>query len=530
MLNELLISIVCPIRSTAVMILMFPHRQFTFSIFIFITLLCFSVSAQRVTAADAHPAEPVQQHQPSPLSLTIDEAILMTMENNPALRIERMAPRIQQTYVDQARGDFDPIISGQASFYQADAPAGIAGLSYEPDTTAGELAVGAGVSQQMTTGTIIGIDLETGRDWSDRYSDRYHTRAGVSVVQALLKGRSRDVNLAILHQAQLQTEITIYELRGFAESLLAGIEEMYWEYTLAKHQVAIFEESLSLADTQLKQTEEMIRVGKLAETELVAGRAEMALRRQELIQAESTMETTRLQLLRLLNPPGPDLWDREVKLLSAPTEPEVVLDTVQTYVALALEKRADLNQARLLAKKGEIEVVKTRNGLLPQMDLFVTLGKTGYADSFGGSVGKIVDDGYDALVGLSFSQPLGKRSAQAQHRRASLLLAQTQEALLNLRQLVELDVRSAYIQVGRAKEQIGASKATRLLQEEKLRIETEKFRVGRSTNFMVAQAQRDLVRSRISEIQAVADYLISLTKLHQMEGALLDRRGIQLME
>ncbi|MFN2144087.1 MAG: TolC family protein [Anaerolineales bacterium] len=208
----------------------------------------------------------------------------------------------------------------------------------------------------------------------------------------------------------------------------------------------------------------------------------------------------------------------------------LVLDNVQEHVDLALKKRADLNQAQLLAQKGEIEVVKTKNGLLPQMDLFINLGKTGYADSFGGSVENLVEDGYDALVGLSFTYPVKKRSAQAQHRRATLVMAQTRQAILNLSQLVELDVRSAYIQVGRAKDQIDASRATRLLQEEKLRIETEKFKVGRSTNFMVAQAQRDLVGSRISEIQAVADYLISLTRLHQMEGALLDRRGIQLME
>ena len=107
-------------------------------------------------------------------------------------------------------------------------------------------------------------------------------------------------------------------------------------------------------------------------------------------------------------------------------------------------------------------------------------------------------------------------------------LEQTREAVTNLTLLAQLDIHLAYIRIGRARQQIDASKATRLLQEERVRIETEKFRVGRSTNFMVAQAQRDLVRSRISEIEAVADYLISLTQLHRLEGSLLERRGIDL--
>jgi len=69
--------------------------------------------------------------------------------------------------------------------------------------------------------------------------------------------------------------------------------------------------------------------------------------------------------------------------------------------------------------------------------------------------------------------------------------------------------------------------ATRKFQEEKLRIETEKFRVGRSTNLFVAQAQRDLLASRIGEVQALVNYLKSLTRFYQLEGSLLERRGIQ---
>ena len=53
---------------------------------------------------------------------------------------------------------------------------------------------------------------------------------------------------------------------------------------------------------------------------------------------------------------------------------------------LALQMRPDLNQAKLLWQRGDLEVVKTRNGLLPKLDLFVTLGRTGFAESFGKSV------------------------------------------------------------------------------------------------------------------------------------------------
>ena len=103
---------------------------------------------------------------------------------------------------------------------------------------------------------------------------------------------------------------------------------------------------------------------------------------------------------------------------------------------------------------------------------------------------------------------------------------QGEEALENLAQLVQLDVRSGYIEVNRALEQIAATAATRRFQEEKHRAETEKFRVGKSTSLLVAQTQRDLVASQISEIQAIVNYLNSLVDLFRLEGSLLERRGI----
>ena len=170
--------------------------------------------------------------------------------------------------------------------------------------------------------------------------------------------------------------------------------------------------------------------------------------------------------------------------------------------------------------------MRTKTGMLPVMDLFINLGKTGYADSFSGAVDDLPGDNYDVLVGLNFEQPVRNRSAKAQHRRSLLTKNQAEKILENLSQLVELDIRNAYIEVNRTREQITASAATRKFQEENLRIETEKFRVGRSTNLLVAQTQRDLLVNRINEVNAIVNYLKALTSFYRLEGSLLERRGV----
>ncbi|NLF16542.1 MAG: TolC family protein, partial [Lentisphaerae bacterium] len=52
--------------------------------------------------------------------------------------------------------------------------------------------------------------------------------------------------------------------------------------------------------------------------------------------------------------------------------------------------------------------------------------------------------------------------------------------------------------------------------------------VGKSTSFLVAQAQRDLLASQIVEVEAVVNLLHALTTLYRLESSLLERRGIAL--
>jgi outer membrane protein TolC len=268
-------------------------------------------------------------------------------------------------------------------------------------------------------------------------------------------------------------------------------------------------------------------VGKLADIERAAAEAEVALRHSSLINARSALATARLALLRLMNPAKADFWSRDVAILTPPAASQEKLEDVDAHVKVALRLRPDLNQARLQVQRGDLEIVKTRNGLLPKMDLFLTLGKTGYANSFGDSYTHLHGAGYDLLVGVNVEYPLLNRDARAVNQRAHLTRQQAAESVGNVAQLVQVDVRDAYIEVQRSQEQVAARAVTRKLQEEKVRAETEKFRVGKSTTLLVAQAQRDLLASQISEVQAVVANLKAWIEFYRLEGSLLERRGIQ---
>jgi outer membrane protein TolC len=461
------------------------------------------------------------------IRVTVKGAILMALENNQALKVERVNPIIQKTFEQQEQAVFDPVLDAEVSGDRERAERIRSGgntESFVADNLTGNIAV----EQLFPSGTTVSAEGDIER-LDSSLNDDYFTsaRLGLTVTQALLRGFGATVNTVNLRQARLDTYASQYELRGFSEALLSQVETAYWDYALAIRQIKIVEESLVLAEQQKNETEEMIAVGRMAESELVAAQAAMASRRQELIEARSTREISRLRLLRLVNPPGSNPFKRQVIISSRPDLQKIRLDDVDAHVAVAMRMRPDLNQARLGVQSDNLEIVKTKNGLLPKMDFFITLGKTGYADSFGGSMSDITGDNYDVLAGINFEYPLKNRGASARYRRSLLNRDQAEKALKNLSQLIELDVRSAYVEVERARQQISASTVTRQLDQEQLRIETEKVRVGRSTNFLVAQAQRDLLVSQILEVRSVASYLNALTNLYRLEGSLLERRGIK---
>jgi outer membrane protein len=462
-----------------------------------------------------------------PLKVTIEEAVLLTLKNNQALKVEQFTTPITRTFEDQERAVFFPVLNGLAQYSQDRALTPSRATAGFIEDGQSDALVGAGIEKFFPTGTTLSVNVSGDKTWSDFYSDLYASRVGFSITQAMLRGAGTAVNLATLQQAQITTQISEYEFRGFAQNLVAEVEATYWDYALAQRQIRIFEESLKVAEQQLSDIEEMISVGRLAETEMVAAQAEIATQRQGLIAAQGSMETTRLRLLKLLNPGGSGLWDRDVVLTQKPILPEARLAPVKDHVDIALRWRPDLNQAKLGARRDDLEIVKTKNGLLPKMDFFISLGKTGYADSFGSSVSNITGDYYEVLAGVTFQYPIKNRNARARYQRSVLFKDQALEAVSNLEQLIELEVRSAYIDVANAREQVSASTASRKLQEEKLRIETERLKVGRSTAFLVSQAQRDLLSSQIAEVRAVANYLKALVALYTLEGSLLERRGIE---
>lgn len=458
-----------------------------------------------------------------PIELSIEEAAVLALRNNRDLAVEQLVPVITGAYERIERGVFDPEMFAEFEYAEETASEIDRGTGQQFSVDSNETEAVAGVRQGLPSGTDVELSVAQRRDISNRAPEQQDARLGLTVTQQLLRGAGPAVNLARVKQAELDTRASLYELRGYAESLLAQVESTYWRYTLSLERIAIYQESLDIARRQRDEVEQRIEVGALAKTEGAVARAEVALREQALIDARSDLEAQRLQLLRLINPS--QVFERVLRLTTGPELEAKPISDLGDRLRLAERMRPDLSEARLRLEQRRLETIITRNGVLPRLEVFMALGKTGFDSTIRDSFRALDEDTYDLAAGVRFSQLLGNDAAEARNEAAFLSRRQSAEAVDNLRQLIQLDVRLAANEVERSRQQIQASQTTRILQEDTVWAEQERYAVGSSTALLVAQAQRDLLEAQIAEVEAVIAYRLALIDLYVAEGSLLERRG-----
>ncbi|GBU22549.1 hypothetical protein R80B4_02459 [Fibrobacteres bacterium R8-0-B4] len=204
------------------------------------------------------------------------------------------------------------------------------------------------------------------------------------------------------------------------------------------------------------------------------------------------------------------------------------VDAVDDHVAAAKSFRPDYLQAFMLAQKGELDVAQTKNGLLPRLDFHASLsGVTddslpkGMAPGFGVKFSPVI------AAGLTLQLPIRNNSAKERYRRSEFSMDQQRLSIENYVRLIDYEIRSAYIEVQRAKRQIETAKTVSALQLQKLEAEHEKMDAGKSTGYAVLQVQRDLVSANLDAAQARTAYVAALLTLYSKDGTFLQRRGVK---
>jgi outer membrane protein TolC len=476
--------------------------------------------------------------------LTLDEAVQLALEQNLDLQVERINPSIQDENVALARAAFVPTLLSDIGYDNTATPPD-SFLSGNLNTLRSDFFRGTvGVEHLLRrAGTSYALGWDASRFTSNNiftnFDPRLRSSLRFSLTQPLLRNRATDSRRTQLAVSKRNREISDVELREAVVQTVRNVKNAYWDLKATIANLDVQHSSLNLALQTLKDNRARVTAGTMAAIDVVEAEAEVARNEEAVIVAESLIRQAEDRLRALVfDPATPDFWNVAIEPIDAPQLDGRIID-VDAALRTALGRRTDLRSAqKSLDNVGE-QVEFYRNQVLPQVNLQVDYGAIGLGGTqlirdagFPGPIvgqavrpiGSVIGDVFRAAfptwtVGLVFSYPLGHSDAEASYARSQLLRNQGSLQIKNVELQIGLQIRDAGRQVSTNAKRIEATRATRVLSEQRLRAEQRKLEVGASTSFLVFQAQRDLLTARVNELRAILDYNKALADFEALQEA-----------
>ncbi len=210
----------------------------------------------------------------------------------------------------------------------------------------------------------------------------------------------------------------------------------------------------------------------------------------------------------------------------------------------ALKNRPDLAQAGIQIENSQISLKGSLNALRPQIDLVGTMqngglagdpnllaGGTPVGGGYGSTLGQVFRRDFPTYgVGVQLTLPLRNRVAQADAVRDELQLRQAQVRRQQLEDQARLEVADAQVSTQQTRAAYEAAVQSRVLQEQSVDVEQQKFGVGLSTNFLVIQYQTYLAQARSTEVAAKGAYAKARIALERATGRILETNHVSIDE
>ena len=285
--------------------------------------------------------------------------------------------------------------------------------------------------------------------------------------------------------------------------------------------------------------------------DLLTATSQEASDRHALVLAEGARRTAELALKRLILGTADDpVWRAVITPSDRPDDSPREIDLDRT-VRRALEGRTDLAQARQQASANDATLLYLRDQTRPQVDLVgsYSLGGLGgtrvvragdtiinppiistIPGSYGSALNNLLGFDYPTWgVAVNVTYPLGYSAAEAEAARAEIQVRQAATQTRQLEVRVVTDVTNAAIGMRNAFDEIGPARLASDLAKQRLEAEQKKFGVGMSTNYLVVQAQKDLVDAQNALLRAEINYQKALVDLDRAQQTTLQASGVTIV-
>ncbi|MEW6270294.1 MAG: TolC family protein [Thermodesulfobacteriota bacterium] len=492
----------------------------------------------------------------TPARLTLREAVLAAIQNNPGLISQSLTPSVENAGILAAQAQFDPIVGADLNLDRLKVPAGsvLQGATLLATTNRNWNFF---AQKQLLSGGLLRLEWNNNRLVSDSQFQglvpQYAPDVLLSLNQPLLRGFGLYFSRLNIRIAETATDAAIAQYRANVANFITQVIQAYWDVVRLTEQLGVLQSSLDLARQTVRDNQIRVDVGVLPPVAIKESEAEAARREEEVIVATNALGQARRRLRQVVYVPTgePYTFPRPVEPVDRPVVDRVAADYEQS-LAIAMEKRNEIIAARLALQSNELNVALNKNQLLPRVDLYGAYGINSlsgtavpvespanpgvflvspFGGTYGDALGRMFEgDTYYYQGGVRIEVPIGNAAAKAAYTQSRV---QEQQALYSYRQTVSdvaLDVGQTVGDVISNLQRIAQTRVARELSEENLRNQTKRYDVGMVTTTDLLIFQDQVARARLAEIQAVIDYNNSLAALERAQGTLLERYNVTVAD
>lgn len=464
--------------------------------------------------------------------LSVHDCIVLALDNNLEISIERLSPQVDLATIRQARGAFDPALVLTPNYEEnttpLDAASSVAagGLKSTKSRTS---SLATSLQGKIPWGTQYDFGLRTtdAQNTFNSFRDQYSTFWGLGLTQPLLKGFGAANQLTAIRIARKQKEISDESFAMKVMDIVTRIKSAYYNLVFAMENRRVQIQALDLAVRLLEDNRKRVEIGVMPLLEVTQAESGVAGREEDIILANQEVSLRTNELRSLISGNASEFWKQKLFPVDAPTEipePSFKLDEV---ISTALNDRPDYHQAKLVIEQRHLQLKYDENQTYPQVDLKSTYGFNGLGGNLPDSINS---DREKWSVGFSIRIPLPDQTDRGIRDKSKL---DKERAILQLKQIeqnVLVEVNNAMDSVWNSYKRIRATRVSTRAAEQALEAENMKLKTGTSTSFVILDLQKKLADTKSRQIRAIADYHIALAQLHKAEGASLRENDIELVK
>ena len=428
-------------------------------------------------------------------TLTLEDSIQIARQTNLSIQTTQERVKSAEAQVRAAHAGLLPNVSLNSSYRYAGA------LPKSVLEASGAFGPPAGAGGEIPATSIMDgndeniIELEFGA--------HHNFQADVTLNQPIFAWGRYYNNY---QSAKFSLEAARKELDVAYNQLVLDVSESFYRVLLSIEFANVSKQTVELVEKQLKIAQNLFEAGASTNFDVLRAEVLLANARSNLIRAKNGARVAMDVYKNVLNI---DLGE-SIEVQGSLELPILEFD-LEPLIQQGLEKRPELHQLQSSegAAKKQVDVAKTRS--LPALSFFGNY-QLDHNERLG-EMNRIWNLGF--ALNVPIFDGLATRAAVKQ---AQSGLKQTQLGKQQMTDVIELEVRSAYLNLLEAKTLINVQRETVEQAQESVRIANLRYENGMITSVELTDAQLALSQAEVNRLQSLHDYAVGLARLEKAIG------------